>query len=229
MHVAEQVRGICKQTFGLSPPVNIKGNLETTFPFIPEHLKIILYEILKNSMRATVEFCTLGNSLGSIPVNDDDLPPIEIAIFKGQKDVIIKISDKGGGILPQRLQRIWSYGFTTVDESTDSNASPRERSSELAGYGFGLPLARGYARYFGGDIHIQSMLGHGTDTYINLNHVGDQLEALADWSVTTPLLLQQVDCHGGPTASADPRKEYRYITPAGYSHTSQRPTSVWNG
>ena len=37
-----------------------------------------------------------------------------------------------------------------------------------AGYGFGLPLARLYARYFGGDLHFQTMWGYGTDVYIHL-------------------------------------------------------------
>ncbi|CAJ1347386.1 unnamed protein product [Effrenium voratum] len=46
----------------------------------------------------------------------------------------------------------------------------------LSGYGFGLPLSRVYARYFGGDIHVQSMHGYGTDVYLNVNHLGDALE-----------------------------------------------------
>jgi hypothetical protein len=29
-----------------------------------------------------------------------------------------------------------------------------------------------YARYFGGDLHLQSMPGHGTNVYVNLNHLG---------------------------------------------------------
>ena len=45
-------------------------------------------------------------------------------------------------------------------------------------YGFGLPLARLYARYFGGNIHIQSMYGVGTDVYVNLNHLGNVKEGL---------------------------------------------------
>ena len=47
---------------------------------------------------------------------------------------------------------------------------------QIAGYGFGLPLSRVYARYFGGDIHVQSMHGYGTDVYLNLNHLGDVRE-----------------------------------------------------
>eukprot|EP00386_Alphamonas_edax_P011984 GDKI01037628.1.p1 GENE.GDKI01037628.1~~GDKI01037628.1.p1 ORF type:complete len:471 (+),score=154.94 GDKI01037628.1:146-1558(+) len=206
--VAEQVGAICEQTFGLSPEVTVTdssmskrgvtGRMDgdpTVFPFIPEHLKVIMYEVLKNSMRATVEFHSVPNSLGVMPEVSSELPPISVKVFKGKENVTIKVADKGGGIPPHKFHKIWSYGYTTVGEDDDGvsvngnndaiglQSMHQRDANELAGYGFGLPLSRAYARYFGGDIFLQSIPGLGTDAYITLNHVGDRREALVDFDM----------------------------------------------
>ena len=56
-------------------------------------------------MRATIE----------THENDDELPPIKIIISDGDNnaDVIIKISDEGGGIKRKNINRIWDYFYTT--------------------------------------------------------------------------------------------------------------------
>ena len=44
--------------------------------------------------------------------------------------------------------------------------------------GYGLPIGRGYARYFGGDLQIISMEGYGTDAYLHLSRLTNNREPL---------------------------------------------------
>ncbi|KAG5972093.1 hypothetical protein E4U55_000913 [Claviceps digitariae] len=100
--------------------------------------------------------------------------------------VTIRIRDRGGGISPDVLPNIWSYSFTTFSDDDDfpgSGASSADGlgiisaastgGSSIAGLGYGLPLSRAYAEYFGGGIAVQSLYGWGTDVYLRLKGVGN--------------------------------------------------------
>ncbi len=98
--------------------------------------------------------------------------------------VTIRIRDRGGGISPEVLPNIWSYSFTTFSESDDVPgawgnddalnviSAANNGSSSIAGLGYGLPLSRAYAEYFGGGVGVQSLHGWGTDVYLRLKGVG---------------------------------------------------------
>ncbi|KAK4191952.1 hypothetical protein QBC35DRAFT_485178 [Podospora australis] len=98
--------------------------------------------------------------------------------------VTIRIRDRGGGINPDVLPQIWSYSFTTFSDNPDDPpgawsddalsaiSAASSGSSSIAGLGYGLPLSRAYAEYFGGGIAVQSLHGWGTDVYLRLKGVG---------------------------------------------------------
>lgn len=44
--------------------------------------------------------------------------------------------------------------------------------------GFGLPVSRLYARYFGGDLRLESTEGIGTDAFVYLSRLEDEQEAV---------------------------------------------------
>jgi len=117
----------------------------------------------------------LQNGHPLIKVFDDSAP-----------GVTIRIRDRGGGISPDVLPNIWSYSFTTFSDDDElpgqsSNSmnmdalnviSGSGEGSSIAGLGYGLPLSRAYAEYFGGGIAVQSLYGWGSDVYLRLRGLG---------------------------------------------------------
>jgi pyruvate dehydrogenase kinase 2/3/4 len=168
---------MCENKYGTFPEVVISGNLNQRFAYIPTQLHYIILELLKNAMRATVEHH------GSDPRK---WPPVEVVIADGDcnEDVVLKISDEGGGIPRSHRKKIWSYLFTTADPAIQDslvglqNKNDHSVDAPLAGLGYGLPISRSYARYFGGDISIESMEGYGSDAYVHLRRLGDSREPL---------------------------------------------------
>lgn len=101
---SEQAEFVCNRQYGQTVPVNVFAQKNKCFSYIPSILRHILFELLKNSMRATVE-----------AHEADDLPPIKIIISDGDtnSDIIMKISDEGGGIKRENIKQIWDYFYTT--------------------------------------------------------------------------------------------------------------------
>eukprot|EP00815_Leptocylindrus_aporus_P010131 CAMPEP_0116076482 /NCGR_PEP_ID=MMETSP0322-20121206/17300_1 /TAXON_ID=163516 /ORGANISM="Leptocylindrus danicus var. apora, Strain B651" /LENGTH=362 /DNA_ID=CAMNT_0003566827 /DNA_START=254 /DNA_END=1343 /DNA_ORIENTATION=+ len=129
---------MCTRKYGDAPDVIISGRLDLTFPYVPTHLHYIMLELLKNSMRATVDWHGV----------DADYPPIKVVIADGKEneDVVIKVSDEGGGIPRSNMKRIWSYLFTTADPAIQegmvafNEQVDHSIDSPLAGLGYGLPI-----------------------------------------------------------------------------------------
>ena len=177
-HAVTDAYYMCEQRYGAFPKVVIRGRLDLTFAYIPTQLHYILLELLKNAMRATVEHHGIDNP--------SKWPQIEVIIADGSQneDVVIKISDEGGGIKRSDMRKIWSYLFTTADPSVQDtlvfgdDSGDHSVDAPIAGLGYGLPISKSYARYFGGDVSINSMEGYGTDAFVHLCRLGDSKEPL---------------------------------------------------
>ncbi|KAE8441979.1 hypothetical protein EG329_004105 [Mollisiaceae sp. DMI_Dod_QoI] len=195
------VSEICELKYGVRPSWIIDGEPGTTFAFVPVHLEYIITELLKNAFRATVEsgkshepiIITIAAEPESRrdrqrDVNEEspastDNPPIK-PFEDSAPGVTIRIRDRGGGISPDVLPDIWSYSFTTFSDEDElpgqSNGSMDAlnaisgagEGSSIAGLGYGLPLSRAYAEYFGGGIAVQSLYGWGCDVYLRLKGLG---------------------------------------------------------
>lgn len=169
----ENARFVCEEHYGLfkGPPVQLVCPPDLTFMYVPSHLNHMLFELLKNSLRAVVERYGVDQ--------EDNFPPIKVIVVEGKEDITIKISDEGGGIPRSEMPLVWTYMYTTAQsEDLDPEFNASDFKAPMAGFGYGLPLARLYARYFGGDLKLISMEGYGTDVYLHLNRLSSSSEPL---------------------------------------------------
>ncbi|XP_072927762.1 pyruvate dehydrogenase (acetyl-transferring) kinase isozyme 2, mitochondrial-like isoform X1 [Hemitrygon akajei] len=156
----ETAKLLCDQYYMDSPTLEVDqyNAVSSSGPvhivYVPSHLYHMLFELFKNAMRATVE------NHESSP----HLPPINVRIALGGEDVTIKMSDKGGGVPLSKIDRLFSYMYSTAPKPHLGSSG----GAPLAGFGYGLPISRLYAKYFQGDLQLCSMEGFGTDAVIYL-------------------------------------------------------------
>ncbi|KAJ3579452.1 hypothetical protein NPX13_g1116 [Xylaria arbuscula] len=101
------VQELARSAYGADaaiPEIKIDGDLEVNFPYILSHLEYIIGELLRNSVQAVVEHHGKNRKTGEKP------PPIEVTLCEAQQNVIIRISDRGGGISRDMLPHLWSFG-----------------------------------------------------------------------------------------------------------------------
>uniref|UniRef100_A0A8C6NUY6 Protein-serine/threonine kinase n=1 Tax=Nothobranchius furzeri TaxID=105023 RepID=A0A8C6NUY6_NOTFU len=168
---------LCEQYYLCSPDLIVQemNNKNHHHPisivYVPSHLYHMLFELFKNAMRATIETHESSNNL----------PPIRVMVSLGGEDMSIKVSDRGGGVAFRRIENLFSYMYSTAPapQIGDHSRAP------LAGFGYGLPISRLYAKYFQGDLQLYSMEGYGTDAVIYLKALStDSIERLPVYNKT---------------------------------------------
>jgi len=174
----DNAKFLCDQYYLRSPDmiidsrnVDISGG-PISIVYVPSHLYHMAFELLKNSMRAVVE----------THMDADELPPLKLLLVKGKEDLTIKISDCGGGISRSLTDNLFLYMYSTAPKPSVSDSE----STPLAGYGYGLPLSRLYARYLQGDLVVASYEGYGTDAIIYLKVLSEEAnEVLPVFNMTS--------------------------------------------
>jgi len=163
---AQDSSALCKGSLGRAPEIIVQGDIHATLTYVPAVLQYIITEIFKNACRAVVE------KNGSLSC-DDALPPVICNIENSADGLVIRISDRGGGMSTRQLQRMWDFMYTTCKHSPWTCGESRDDSKKqprvLAGYGVGLSLSRMYAQYFGGDLVASAQEGFGTEVCIHLS------------------------------------------------------------
>lgn len=164
---------LCKYHYGCAPDVLIVDAGKVRFPFIAQYLNYIAFEVLKNSLRAVTE----RYEAAELPSH-----PVRVVVCGDASTVVIRVSDSGGGIPLDKMDKVWSYLYTTAKplgedgESDPYDSDADEGVAPMAGFGCGLPLSRNYAAYVGGLLEVNTMPRHGTDAYLYLNRIGNAQE-----------------------------------------------------
>ncbi|XDB67060.1 PREDICTED: pyruvate dehydrogenase kinase, isozyme 3 isoform X2 [Capra hircus] len=126
----ETAKMLCEQYYLVAPELEVEEfnakapNKPIQVVYVPSHLFHMLFELFKNSMRATVEL---------YEDRKEGYPAVKTLVTLGKEDLSIK-----------------------------------------AGFGYGLPISRLYARYFQGDLKLYSMEGVGTDAVIYLKALSSE-------------------------------------------------------
>eukprot|EP00039_Didymoeca_costata_P003842 m.70021 g.70021 ORF g.70021 m.70021 type:complete len:427 (+) comp12102_c0_seq3:338-1618(+) len=177
---------IVKHHYGAAPDLKLDED-SVKLCYVPSILRYSFFELFKNAGRAVV--------MEQKKRGKENLPPIEVYLYPTAHGITIRIIDEGGG-KPDNLEgegkqydftttsKGQQYAFTTVKKDEISvpfnlhSAAPFANDLELRttiGEGFGLPLVRVFAEYFSGKINIQTRDGFGTDVYLRLKNLNDEV------------------------------------------------------
>ena len=159
LEAARAVEAETEAAYGAAPTIDVVGDMAATLTYVPTHMREAIGELLRNSARAVAE------RHGAMSGNN--LPAVRVVVAAGATDVGIKVEDEGGGLPRSARHNAWSWFWSSKP------AADIGREDTDPGLGMGLPMTRCLARYFGGELMIRPLEGHGTDAYLHLTPLGD--------------------------------------------------------
>ncbi|KAG1716810.1 hypothetical protein ID866_332, partial [Astraeus odoratus] len=171
----ENARFVCEEHYALlrGPPVQLICPRDLTFAYVPGHLSHIVFELLKNSLRAVVErFGADAEDRGVA------YPPIKVIVVEGSEDITIKISDEGGGIPRRAVPLVWTYMYTTMGgQSIDKDYHAGDFQAPMAGFGYGLPLSRLVSSLMSSGLCADSLFPAASPIAIKLTNIINNISA----------------------------------------------------
>eukprot|EP00397_Hematodinium_sp_SG-2012_P017794 GEMP01018206.1.p1 GENE.GEMP01018206.1~~GEMP01018206.1.p1 ORF type:complete len:450 (+),score=92.94 GEMP01018206.1:194-1543(+) len=139
----------------------LDGNVDVRARTLGEYVYFIIFELAKNAFLATCH------------QDANKRRPVLVTMSENDELVIVRIRDHGIGILKEHaLTDIWRFGYTTADLQAAGDGTlhkhsvpARYRRSPMAGVGCGLPLAKKYSWFLGGNLELMSVPHYGCDAY----------------------------------------------------------------
>uniref|UniRef100_A0A2K5C2G0 Protein-serine/threonine kinase n=1 Tax=Aotus nancymaae TaxID=37293 RepID=A0A2K5C2G0_AOTNA len=107
----ETAKMLCEQYYLVAPELEVEEfnakapDKPIQVVYVPSHLFHMLFELFKNSMRATVEL---------YQDKKEAYPAVKTLVTLGKEDLSIKISDLGGGVPLRKIDRLFNYMYSTA-------------------------------------------------------------------------------------------------------------------
>lgn len=78
---------VCTEAYGLAPEVVVRGDMSARLPYLTSHLDYMVYELLKNAMRAVVE----RHRKAKYTTRSSNLPPIVVRAISRRGHVVFEV------------------------------------------------------------------------------------------------------------------------------------------
>jgi len=193
------------ETRQLSFEVHVDPNLGRSINTDTKRLQQVLKNLLSNAFKFTAQGGVRLNVNAAVGGWSADHP----VLSQAPGVVAFEVSDTGIGI-PQEKQKIIFEAFQQADAST---------SRKYGGTGLGLAISRELASLLGGEIHLRSAPGTGSNftLYLPIKYVGPNalIHAGAAAAAAVPSPRHQVGLHIAPERAVEPIPDDRMDILAG--------------
>lgn len=94
--------------YASAPDVVVYGDPQFTFPYVPSHLHHMVFELVKNSLRAVND--RFEDSI-------EEVPPVRLVVAEGGEDVTIKVTSVSL-LCPADSERVYCKDCSVFDHAS---------------------------------------------------------------------------------------------------------------